>query len=113
LARISFGARVCDEARVRDEEDNFLKSKQRRHLPDLQRAEKHRAVDKAQRKGPRLFAFQHRFLAERVDSGGDADIGVLLDHLAEAGNRATSSREANLTLRCRMVNSLRNALDPH
>jgi len=33
--------------------------------------------------------------------------------IAEAGNRATSSREANLTLRCRMVNSLRNALDLH
>src|ERR1700716_4535214 len=67
--------------------------KQRRNLPDLQRSKKHRAIDKAQRKRPRLLAFQHRFLAERVDAGGDADIGVLLDHLAETGNRAVQRAE--------------------
>src|ERR1700682_3154077 len=64
------------------------RSKQRRDLRHLQRAEKHRAVDETQRKCPRLLAFEHRFLAERVDARGDADIGVLLDHLAEPGNGA-------------------------
>src|ERR1700687_3202341 len=61
---------------------------QRRDLPYLQRAEIHRAIDKAQRKGARLLAFQHRFLAKRVDTGGDADIGVLLDYFAQPRNRA-------------------------
>ena len=67
--------------------------KQRRDLRHFQRAQKHRAVDKAQRKRPRLLALQHRFLAERIDAGGDADIGVLLHRLAETGDRAVERAE--------------------
>ena len=47
------------------------RSIQRRRLRDLQRAEEDRAVDKAQREGARLLAFEHGFLAERVDADGD------------------------------------------
>src|SRR5687768_13391427 len=65
-----------------------LQSKQRWHLPDLERSEKHRAVDEAQREGPRLLAVQHRFLAERIEAGDDAGIGVLFYNPAEAGDRA-------------------------
>src|SRR3982074_3568876 len=64
---------------------------QRRRLPHLDRAEIHRAVDEAQREGPRLLAFEHRFLAERVDAGGDADIGVL-PHPHHRHTRASSPR---------------------
>src|SRR5258708_38281302 len=67
--------------------------KQWRTLADFERPQEPRAVNKAQWKGPRLFAFQHRFLAERVDTGGDADIGVLFDHLAEPGNRSVQCAE--------------------
>ena len=67
--------------------------KQRRDLRHLQRAQKHRAVDEAQRKRPRLLALQHRLLAERIDAGGDGDIGVLLDRLAETGDRAVERAE--------------------
>src|SRR4051812_32562457 len=63
-------------------------SKQRRNLRHLERAEQHRAVGEAQRKSPRLLAFEHGFGTERVDPRGDADIGVLFDGLAEAGNGA-------------------------
>src|SRR5258707_394827 len=63
-------------------------SKQRRDLAYFERPEIHRTVDEAQRKGPRLLAFQHRFAAERVDARGDADAGVLLHHLAEPRDRA-------------------------
>src|ERR1700738_4666044 len=66
---------------------------QRRRLPHLDRAEIHRAVDEAQREGPRLLAFEHRFLAKRVDAGGDADIGVLLHHPAETGDRPVQRPE--------------------
>jgi len=59
-------------------------SKQRRHLPDLQRPQKHRAVDEAQRKGARAFCLPARFLAERVDAGATPDIGVLFYNSAEA-----------------------------
>ena len=83
--------RPCANCRSSAEERSDLR--QRRHLSDLQRAQKHRAVDEAQRKGAGLLAFQHRFLAERVDAGGDADSGVLLDGLAEAGNRAVERVE--------------------
>src|ERR1700744_6049853 len=62
-------------------------SKQRRNLSHLDRPQIHRAVGEAQRERPRLLAFQHRFLAERVDAGGNTDIDVLLDDLAETGNR--------------------------
>src|ERR1700754_3320535 len=68
-------------------------SEQRRDLANLDRAEQHRAVDEAQREAARLLAFQHGLAAERVDAGGDADIGVLLHHLAEAGNRAVERAE--------------------
>src|SRR5882757_5865362 len=59
--------------------DQGAVSKQRRHLPDFDWPEKHRAVDEAQRKRSRLLAFQHGVLAKRVDADGDADIGVLPD----------------------------------
>src|SRR5436305_1228148 len=53
------------DTRVKPAYDAY--SKQRRHLPDLDRPQKHRAIDEAQRERPRLLAFQHSLLAERVD----------------------------------------------
>src|SRR6185436_12160586 len=67
--------------------------KQRRHLPDFQRTQKHRAVDEAQREGARLLAFQLCLLAERVDAGGDAGIGILLDGLTQPRDRPVERAE--------------------
>src|SRR4030081_2120496 len=50
--------------------------KQRRGSRYAQGSEKHRAVDEAQGESAGLLAFQFRLGAERVDAGGDADIGV-------------------------------------
>src|SRR5262249_21200641 len=55
--------------------------------------EEDRAVDKAQREGARLPALELGFLAERIDADGNADIGVLLDDLAEPGNGAVERAE--------------------
>src|SRR5262245_57135493 len=62
------------------------KLEQRRHLPDLHWAEDHGAIDEAQRERARLLAFKRGLAADRIEGGGDADIGVLLDYLAEARN---------------------------
>src|ERR1700759_5453215 len=64
----------------------MTRSEQRRRLRDLERPEEDRAVDETQREGARLLALELGFLAERVEAGGDADGGILLHHLAEAGN---------------------------
>src|SRR5882757_67537 len=71
----------------------FTKSKQRRKLRYLDRAEKHRAVDEAQREGARFLAFEFGRGAERVDAGGDAYIGVLLHDLAETRDRLVERAE--------------------
>src|SRR4051794_35653944 len=80
-SKTGLGAAAFPESRSRFGDRSLRKpgvsgranSKQRRHLPCLERAEIHRAVGKAQREGAGLFAFQHGFPAERVDAGGDTD----------------------------------------
>ena len=62
------------------------RSEQRRHLSDFHRSEQHRAVGEAQWEGARLLAFERGFAADGLERDGDADIGVLLDDLAEARN---------------------------
>ena len=83
---------------IRFDRKNREVSKQRRRLRDFQRPQKHGAVNEAQRKRPRLSAFQLRLLAERIDANSDADIGVLLDHLAEARNGLVERAEDGLEL---------------
>src|SRR5882757_2334689 len=66
---------------------------QRWNLADIDRAEHHGAVDELQGEAARLLALERALGADRIDAGGDAGIGVLLDHLAEAGNGAVERAE--------------------
>src|SRR6478735_2477379 len=80
-------------SRFGDQDCTKRESKQRRHPTNLQGSEKHRAIDEAQPEGARLLAFEHRFGTKRVDARGNADIGVLLDGLAEPWNGAIEGAE--------------------
>src|SRR5262245_40388699 len=69
------------------------RSEQRRDLPDLHRPKQHRAVSEAQREGARLLALESGLAADGIERDREADIGVLLDDLAEARNGPVEGAE--------------------